>query len=386
MDEAVKKVIFFTASFFGGAMRGLYIHIPFCIKKCKYCDFTSFAGREDLFFDYSAKICDEMSGYKGEKIDSIFIGGGTPSLLDISDLKLITDSLYKTFDIEKNCEFTMESNPKTLSDEKLYELRKMGVNRLSIGVQSFNDEELFKIGRIHNEKDAENAVISAKKAGFSNINIDLMFSLPGQIADSFKKTLKTAVDLDVQHISCYSLILEEGTPLFEEYERNEITLPDEECDREMYKYACRELAKSGFLQYEISNFAKNSFECKHNLKYWNCDEYIGLGVAAHSYFENKRFFNTNSVEKYLKGEYREAKKEKLTIDDKIKEFVIMGLRKTEGISKTEFYERFNKDFDKLYEERINKFKKLNLIDEKGDFIFLTFEGINVSNSVLCEFV
>lgn len=367
-------------------MKGLYIHIPFCIRKCKYCDFTSFTGCEGNFGEYAEKLTAEMKIYKGERIDSIFIGGGTPSILNVSDLKKIADAIYENFDVQKNAEFTIESNPKTLTDEKLYEIRKMGVNRLSIGVQSFNDDELKKIGRIHNSKDAENAVIAAKSAGFSNINIDLMFSLPSQSEKSFKNTLEKAISLNPEHISCYSLILEEGTPLFDEYEDDKIVLPDEECDRAIYKYTVEALKKAGFLQYEISNFAKKGYECKHNLKYWNCDEYIGIGLAAHSYVNDERYFNTDLLEKYLSGEYSDSKREKLTLDDKIKEFVIMGLRKSEGISKSVFLKRFKRDISDIYSEQIGKFKALKLIEEEGDFLRLTFEGINISNSVLCEFV
>lgn len=365
-------------------MKGLYIHIPFCITKCRYCDFVSFTGCENLFGKYIDKLCDEMKEYKGEMADTIFIGGGTPSLLCTDDLKKLVCSLKENFDISKDTEFTMESNPKTLSYEKLCELREIGINRLSIGIQSFNDNELKKIGRVHNFQDAYEAVVSAKRAGFSNINIDLMFSLPGQTEESLKYSLKKAMELDVPHISYYSLILEEGTPLFKEYADGVLQPTEEETERNMYDYICRSLKEHGFLQYEISNFAKKGYECKHNLKYWDCDEYIGLGTAAHSYYCGSRYFNTEALDCYLDGNKRSY--ERLTDEDKIKEFVIMGFRKTEGISKKKFFERFHLNFHEIYGTQTQKFKNMKLMEENEEFIRLSHEGISVSNAILCEFV
>lgn len=367
-------------------MKGLYIHIPFCKKKCKYCDFVSFSGCEDLFEKYIDAIGLEMAEYKGESVDTVFVGGGTPTLLSSSLLKKMINYIYDNFNIDKNAEFTVEANPKTLSEEKLKEMRNVGVNRLSIGVQSFSDKELLAIGRIHNSFEAKEAVELAEACGFSNINLDIIFSLPYQTKESFYNTVKEAVSLKPQHISCYSLILEEGTPLYEEYRRGQIILPDEETDRENYKYVCDTLKRNGFLQYEISNFSKPGFECRHNLKYWNCEEYIGIGVAAHSYYNGIRYFNTECPDKYLKGEYREEKGEKLTLDEQIKEFIIMGLRKSDGIKKSEFKKRFKKDFELIYKKEIDKLKKAGLMSENKTNIWLTFDGINISNSVLCEFI
>ncbi len=367
-------------------MRGLYIHIPFCLKKCKYCDFTSFVGCEKHFDSYIECIKKEMKGYRGEKIDTVFIGGGTPSILSEELLEDLIKSVYNTFDVAENVEFTIESNPKTLTFEKLELLRELGVNRLSIGVQSFIDDELKKIGRVHTKNDAKDAVELAKKAGFSNINIDLMFSIPDQSLDSFKESIERAISLNPEHISAYSLILEEGTPLFYEVEKGSVTLPTEDCDRENYKYLCDKLKSEGYMQYEISNFSKPGYRCRHNLKYWDTDEYIGIGVSAHSYYMGKRFFNTDSLENYLKGEYRKEMGETLTLDDRISEFVIMGFRKTEGINKRVFFEKFGVDFYEKFKKPIDKFLTLNLIEKKGENFCLTFEGINLSNTVLCEFV
>lgn len=367
-------------------MKGLYIHIPFCIKKCKYCDFISFPGCEEYFDKYLQELEKEMLKYEGEKIDTIFIGGGTPTILKPEAISKISKDIFDIFDVEKNAEFTIEANPKTLSEEKLETMLNAGINRLSIGVQSFNDNELISIGRMHNSFEGEQAVISAKKAGFTNINIDIMFSLPEQNLKSFKNTLEKAVSLNTEHISCYSLILEEGTKLFEEYEEGKILLPDDETDRENYAHACEFLKKSGYSQYEISNFSKKGHESRHNLKYWNCDEYIGLGVSAHSYYNSSRFFNTSSLEKYLLGEYMEGIPEKISREEKIKEFMIMGLRKSEGIKKSEFFKRFGILVNSIYKDEIDKFKKAGFLTETEDNIFLTRDGINVSNSILCEFV
>ena len=367
-------------------MRGLYVHIPFCLKKCKYCDFTSYVGCEKHFADYIKCLKNEMRGYKGEKIDTVFLGGGTPSILSAQLLEDMIKEIFATFSVTPEAEFTIESNPKTLTFEKLKLLRELGVNRLSIGVQSFIDDELKKIGRIHTSKDAEEAITQAKKAGFSNINLDLMFSIPEQTKESFQKSIDTAMALNPEHISAYSLILEEGTPLYFEVENGEVFLPDEECDRANYRYVCDKLKANGYIQYEISNFSKVGYECRHNLKYWDCDEYIGVGVSAHSYYNGKRFFNTDNLEKYLNGEYREDLGEILTVDDKISEYVIMGFRKTEGINKFEFLNRFGVDFYERFKNPLDKFLNLNLIEERGEFFRLTFEGINLSNSVLCEFL
>ncbi len=367
-------------------MRGLYIHIPFCRQKCKYCDFVSFSGCEKDFSAYISALIKEMQGYRGEKVDSVFIGGGTPTLLDAESLAKLLAAVNTSFDIAKDFEFSIEANPKTLTAEKLAVLKHGGVTRLSIGVQSFNDAELLAIGRIHDVKAACEAYTMAREAGFSNINLDIMFSLPGQTAESFLNTLDTAIKLKPEHISCYSLILEEGTSLFAEVESGKITLPDEETDRQNYELACKKLEAAGYRQYEISNFAKAGFECRHNLKYWDCEEYIGVGVAAHSYYKGARFSNTESLSEYIKGSYQSGDAVSLTEADKIAEFMIMGLRKTCGIKKSEFKRRFGMETGEHFGRVIEKHKKTGLLAENEEFLYLTKEGINLSNSVLCEFI
>lgn len=367
-------------------MRGLYVHIPFCIKKCKYCDFTSYTGCGNVFDRYIAEMANEMEKYRGEEIDTVFIGGGTPTIFSPLQLTALLNNIRNIFNISRSAEITIEANPKTLSEEKLSALKKGGVNRLSIGVQSFNNSELETIGRVHNESDAENAVKLSQKCRFSNINLDIMFSLPGQTNESFKYTLEKAISLNPTHISCYSLILEEHTPLYDDVMSGKVKLCDEETDRALYEYACKFFSAHGFNQYEISNFAHQGYKCKHNLKYWNCDEYVGVGVAAHSYFKGERFFNTASLDDYLSGRYSGGIAEKIEGKDAISEFIIMGLRKTAGIEKKEFKKRFGKEIGELYKKEIEKFKRAGLIEEDDITLRLTFEGVNVSNAVLCEFV
>lgn len=367
-------------------MRGLYIHIPFCIKKCKYCDFVSFSGCEKRFGEYIDALCNEMAEYKGEKIDTVFIGGGTPTLLAENETAELLLHIRNNFELSADTEFSVEANPKTLTPQKLSALKEGGVNRISIGIQSFNDDELLNIGRRHNAAEAEEAFYAARNAGFDNINIDIMFSLPGQTGKSFLKTLRTVIGLNPEHISCYSLILEEGTPLYDEAQKGILQLPNEEEDRENYELARRVLREAGYIQYEISNFAKTGFECRHNLKYWDCDEYIGLGLAAHSYYRGRRFFNTENLGDYLKGKYRTDSGEQLTRADKISEFMIMGLRKTAGIDKREFSRRFGCDVKDVFGEQISRFIGGGFMAEDSDNLRLTEAGVNVSNSILCEFV
>ena len=282
--------------------RGLYIHIPFCVKKCAYCDFVSYCNREADFDQYIKSVLAEAEEYKGEKIDTVFIGGGTPTILNHKQITSLAKGIGKIFDIKPNAEYTIEANPKTLSKEKLKALYECGINRISVGVQSFCDSELVAIGRIHNANEAYKTIEEIKKFGFDNFNIDLMLNLPNQTMGSLEKTLKTTIESEPSHVSCYSLILEENTPLWADYQKGKYTEPDDEFDRELYHFAVDYLKQYGYGQYEISNFAKKGMECAHNIKYWSCDEYIGLGVAAHSYYKGVRYYNTTSLAQYMKGE------------------------------------------------------------------------------------
>ena len=365
-------------------MKGLYIHIPFCRQKCKYCDFVSFAGKAALADEYIGALRREAEEYRGERVDTIFMGGGTPSLLAPRQISEVTRMCFEVFDVAENYEFTIEANPGTLDDGKITAMLDGGINRISVGVQSFNDDELRKIGRIHDAQTAYNTIWHLNKMGFLNINLDLMTALPNQTMESLKNTLKTAAELPVSHISAYSLIIEDGTPLEREYSKGQLNLPDEDADREMYAYTVDFLKKNGFLQYEISNFARSGCECRHNIKYWTGEPYIGLGVAAHSYTGDMRYYNTSDINAYINGAEREVTP--LTCQDKISEFIITGLRMNRGISGKTFCERFGTDIKSLYGEQIEKFINLGLMRCDGESYSLTEKGIDVSNAVLCEFV
>lgn len=366
-------------------MKGLYIHIPFCLKKCAYCDFISFPNSEQYHSDYVNALIKEMKKYKSEKIDSIFIGGGTPTILTAYQTEKLLNEINCNFDISSGCEFSIEANPKTLDRDKLAIMQKNGVNRLSIGVQSFNDDELKMLGRVHSADDARKTVIMAQDMGFNNINIDLMSALPYQTAEKMLYSLKSAVSLNVNHMSCYSLILEDGTLLEKKYSQGKITVPDEDTDREIYRMICNYLSENGYNQYEISNFAKTNCECRHNIKYWQCREYIGLGVAAHSYIGNSRFYNTNDLKSYISGDYKDGEV-LLDKNDMIEEFMIMGLRMNDGVSKSEFQKRFQKTIDEVYKDIIFKHIKNGFIICNGDKYCLSEKGIDVSNSILCDFI
>lgn len=365
-------------------MNGIYIHIPFCAWKCAYCDFVSFAGQENLTDAYLDALEREMRQYAGEKADTIFIGGGTPSILTAEQIKRLSEMVFENFDIVRDYEFTTEANPGTLDDTKITAMLTGGINRISVGVQSFNDDELKTIGRIHDAETAYNTILNLKKSGFNDITIDLMTALPNQTMLSLKNTLKTAVSLPVTHISAYSLIIEDGTPLEKAYSAGKLKLPTEDEDREMYSYTIDFLSANGFIQYEISNFARQGYECRHNIKYWTFSPYIGLGVAAHSFDGNSRYYNTDDLQAYLSGS--EKQKIPLTQKDKISEFIITGLRMNRGISAEKFKQLFGEDIENIYGFELIKFMNLGLIKKDGDRYSLTRKGIDVSNSVLCEFV
>ena len=365
--------------------RGLYIHIPFCIRKCRYCDFPSYTGMEDLFDKYIEALLEEAKLYRGEKFDTVFIGGGTPSILSCNQINRLLQGIREVFEFSGNLEFSCEANPGTLTEEKLITLKNSGVNRLSIGVQSFCDGELGTIGRIHDSKGAIEAVELSKKY-FDNINVDIMTALPGQTIKSLEKTLDTALSLGVSHISCYSLILEEGTELEKMVQRGELALSDEEEDRQMYDFLCDKLEKSGYEHYEISNFAKKGFTCRHNLKYWNTEEYIGLGAAAHSFVGDKRFSNTVNVKEYILNPTKKAEETELTLSDKMGEYCMMSLRTADGINEREFERRFSKKFCDVYGDLPEKFIKLGLMKKNSHGYSLTRRGIDVSNSIMCEFL
>jgi oxygen-independent coproporphyrinogen-3 oxidase len=367
----------------------LYIHVPFCKRKCAYCDFPSFAGKESLMMDYTKALCKEIETRVDKNIDTIFIGGGTPTYLSLEALKLLQNSLDK-LEKSEDLEFTAECNPESLSREKLQLFKEMGVNRLSIGLQAWQDNLLRALDRVHNLDQFLAAFNTARELGFNNINVDLMFGLPSQTVEQWKETLQRVTDLGIEHISCYSLIIEEGTPFYNMHTKGKLLLPEEEREREMYEYAVSFLRNKGYNQYEISNFSKPNLSCRHNMIYWNLEDYYGCGSGASSYLNSIRYRNTDSIEKYIyvmeKKENAFMEEHKNSREDNMEEFMFMGLRKLEGISEREFFERFNVDIDSIYEDVIKKFTNNELLIRKDGRLYLSEEGIQLSNQVMCEFI
>lgn len=368
----------------------LYIHIPFCAKKCMYCDFPSFCGKENLMIDYANSLSKEISVSAGDKlIKTIFIGGGTPTYLSLSAWKIIGEAIKK-LNKTANLEFSVECNPGTISIEKLSYFREIGVNRLSIGLQAWQDELLKALGRIHTLNEFLNGYKMARSYGFNNINIDVMFGLPSQTLEDLKETLQEVTSLQPEHISCYSLIVEEGTQFYSLYEKGALKLPDEDVEREMYEEAIKFFESNGYRQYEISNFSKLGYECRHNLVYWQLENYIGCGAASHSYVNGKRYRNEENIEKYIQHIRNRGcaviEEIENSQEDDIEEFMFMGLRKITGIEEYIFEHRFKKTLDSVYSDVINKHIKNHLLAREGGRLFLTPKGIELSNSVMSDFI
>lgn len=368
----------------------LYIHIPFCVRKCLYCDFPSFSGMESIFDDYVRMLCREIdetySDYRGMEVKSIFIGGGTPSVLPPALLGRISDKIFSRFDVDSQAEITIETNPGTLDAKKLAEMKSMYFNRLSMGLQAWQDRLLKKLGRIHTADEFETNFLQARDAGFKNINVDLMFALPAQSLDDWQETLEKVIKLRPEHISAYSLIIEEGTPFFDMFDRGELKETDEETDRKMYYLAKEMLSDKSYKQYEISNFAREGFECYHNKVYWRTEEYQGFGLGAHSYSDGVRFHNTYDMKEYLRGEGLRLDKEFLSIEEKQEEFMFMGLRMNEGVSEAEFLRRFGESMDSVYGDEIKELISEELLVKKDGRLSLTDRGVDISNSVFEKFI
>jgi oxygen-independent coproporphyrinogen-3 oxidase len=372
--------------------KALYVHIPFCKSKCNYCDFNSFNANEKLMDEYIQALIKEMTLTKDkiDILDTIFIGGGTPSILSLKNIEKLLRGIYENFSIKDDCEITMESNPKTLNLEKLKLLKSLKINRLSMGVQAVSDKNLKFLGRIHSFEDAKKMYNEALKVGFSNINIDMMFSYPNQSLKEWKHALEEVLKLNPKHLSIYSLILEEGTKLYDLYEEGSIEILDDQLDRQMYYFARDILEQNGYHQYEISNFAKDDYECEHNKIYWRCEEYLGIGLSAHSYLNSKRFYNKSNIDEYIKDLENEKLPIKeikdLTLDEKIEEKIFMNLRMNEGLSLDEFYKLFDIKLENLYSKEIEKLLKDELVVIKDGVIKLSKRGIDLSNKVFIEFL
>lgn len=411
----------------------IYVHIPFCARKCFYCDFLSFnAGAdriESYFFALGKEIsiwADKFKGMEYEVI-SVFFGGGTPSFVDAKYIVGILELIRTKFSVRPDAEITIEANPASAMYEKLLDYRQAGINRLSIGAQSLNDEELKRLGRLHDAKMFFETYENARKAGFDNINIDIMSALPGQSLDSYVSTIKKVTELRPEHISAYSLIVEEGTPFFD----MDLNLPDEETDRLMYHKTLQLLSECGYHRYEISNYALrpetagkkeadaieayDKYECRHNKVYWQRGNYLGFGIGAASMVENVRWSNLRDIGKYVdvlsdihlmaesEGDLGINEKnlnagfepnslgiceniEYLTISGQMEEYMFLGLRLTEGVSMERFKNLFSRDIRQVYGPIIEKYEKLSLLEEEGDHLKLTEKGLDVSNTVMAEFL
>lgn len=371
----------------------LYIHIPFCAQKCLYCDFPSFARKDHLRKAYIEALNKEIISLREKhnnlEINTIFIGGGTPSVLEANELECLLKEVAK-LNMAKEVEYSMECNPGNLTEEKLEVMKKYGVNRISMGLQAKQDNLLKGLGRIHNYKTFKENFLLAKKVGFNNINVDLMFGLPNQSLNEWEETLREIISLEPAHISAYSLIIEEGTAFYNLYENDKLKLPTEEEERKMYHLAKKILEENGFNQYEISNYAKEGKECRHNLAYWNMDNWIGVGSAAASYINGKRIKNISNVEEYINSikDKGEAVEEIInnSKNDNMEEFMFMGLRKINGIDENEFKNRFSMNINDVYGEILNKYIGEGLLIRESGRIFLSEKGIEISNVIMADFL
>ena len=373
----------------------LYIHIPFCVKKCAYCDFLSGPASNQQIEEYVQALIEEIRYYKEfvkkYEVSTVFWGGGTPSLLTGEQMKALMETLRQTFFIRQNAEITMEANPGTVTVEKLLACQKAGINRISFGLQSVNNEELKMLGRIHTYEEFLESYEAARKAGFQNINVDLISAIPKQTVRSWEQTLQTIISLQPEHISAYSLIVEEGTTfakLYGEGCKLEHLLPTEEDERRMYERTEELLREAGYHRYEISNYAKEGYECQHNLGYWERKEYLGLGLGASSLIEETRFHNTDEMEEYLRDASNpillRREQEKLDRQEQMEEFVFLGLRKIRGIQEEKFAEMFGEDIWDCYGKNLERVIKEGLLEREEGVLRLTRKGIDVSNYVFYE--
>ena len=383
---------------------GIYVHIPFCKRKCKYCDFVSFENHDEFFKKYIDKVVEEIdycfqkesSKYNElnlevlsqRKVNTIYFGGGTPSIINEKYIGQILEKLKEKFDICSDAEITIEINPGTINKEKIEYYKSIGINRLSIGLQSAEDRLLSLIGRIHTYEEFLDAYKLARESGFENINVDLMLALPTQIMDELVQSLIKVINLSPEHISLYSLILEEGTELEKEINEGKLSIVSDELERKMYWKTKKMLEKNKYAQYEISNFSKKGYESKHNMNCWNQNEYIGFGVAAHSYINDIRFSNKCDFDKYLSESFDEifSINEKQTIEDKVKEYMMLGFRKIDGIKISKFEEKFGINPLLAFRFEIEKMVKQDLIEIDLDNIKLTQKGLDFANTVFEEFV
>ncbi|MGL4344079.1 MAG: radical SAM family heme chaperone HemW [Cellulosilyticaceae bacterium] len=373
---------------------GLYVHIPFCKMKCHYCDFLSFPKHHD-YDSYVDALCEELAAY-GKRalgvhtISSIFIGGGTPTVLPPFLLEKIGQTINTSFNLEEDLEWTIEANPGTIVEEHAKVFARIGINRVSLGLQAMQPCLLKKLGRIHSLEAWDESITILRKHGIKRINTDLMFSLPGQTLEDWQQTLAYVVGHDISHLSAYALIIEEGTPFYDAYERGELILPDEEVDRQMYHYAQQYLGEHGYVQYEISNWAKEGEACRHNILYWQQGSYIGAGLGAHGYLDGKRYHNTTNMFSYIeaKGCYENlvVEEEVITEQMAMEEYMFLGLRMKEGISVVGFKQKFGQDLIAIYGDVLEKWIKADALIQANDRVYLSDFGLDIANQVYASFL
>ena len=374
----------------------LYIHIPFCVRKCAYCDFLSFPQTKEVIQQYVEALTKEIrwagKQYQGRVVSSIFIGGGTPSILEAEQMTAIMQSVQDSFYIEETAEISIEANPGTVTEEKLCAYRSVGINRISFGLQSADSKELQLLGRIHTYEDFLESYRMARACGFENVNVDLMSALPGQTVESWEETLTKVAKLEPEHISAYSLIIEEGTPFYEKYgeARGDGILPDEDSEREMYHRTKAILREMGYERYEISNYAKPGRECRHNVGYWTGVPYLGLGLGASSFIDGCRFCSNSDLNEYLIREPGERFDEiVLTEQDMQEEHFFVGLRLVKGVSIDGFEKQFGVAAESVYPGLMRHLIREGVAElggENGDFFRLTDFGMDVSNYVMAQFL
>ncbi|MEI6100400.1 MAG: radical SAM family heme chaperone HemW [Eubacteriales bacterium] len=375
-------------------MASLYIHVPFCAKKCSYCDFVSFDNQNSRIREYFDVLAEEIriasAMHKLHGVSTVFFGGGTPSFVDESHIVKTMETVREYIGIEEGAEITIEANPNSLIKEKLDVYLNSGINRLSMGLQSADNRLLKQIGRLHTREMFEQAYADARKAGFANISLDLIYGLPGQTAEDFKDTLEYASGLAPEHISAYSLTIEPGTPLHRDLLDGKITEADEDSEREMYHTAVAYLKSKGWERYEISNFAKKGFESRHNLAYWNRLDYLGVGTAAHSCIRDIRFANTADLDGYISclrtGNVAYNTNERLDAQQVETEYIMLKLRLQEGFATEEYKTLFGRDFGTAFAAPLEKLAKAGLVKEEGGRIFPTDRGFDLQNTVVLELV
>lgn len=378
---------------------GIYLHIPFCIKKCNYCDFLSFPAENQVKEQYVRALVSELKGYqhmsRDYEVTSVFIGGGTPSVLEGKQIACILEALFETFSVTEDAEITIEANPGTLTEEKLRQYLAGGCNRLSLGLQSAQAEELKRLGRIHSYEEFQASYLMAREAGFFNINVDVMSALPGQTLGSYLDTLKKVLAEKPEHISSYSLIIEPETPFYNKYQEAllrkergalQTQLPAEEEEQLMYEETEILLNADGYHRYEISNYAKEGYPCRHNIRYWKRGEYLGIGLGASSLIGEVRSKNTAVLKEYLNGSFEREEIIKLSKTERMEEYMFLGLRLMEGVSVKDFENTFAVYMQDVYGKQIKHLGGLGLIHHEGGYLMLTKKGIEVSNYVLSEFL